>query len=173
MKNLSYALVLLVAVGCSQKNEKITVAVAAPSDYTPFVVWMASSSEVPTPAPVIPVVVVGDTCPTCKGSGKNNTDGTMVKTCKDCKGDGKVDAGDPILGATEGPQKSIVKIPEESSEPKFYVEHKGKTYYWDGVSFVAPGEAPIIPSKPIDVRRVKSISLCQGSFCLTIPIKQQ
>ena len=97
----------LLVVGCDLPTHlfKQVITVIADQDYSTIPAYHIGKLIVfremtPTPDPA-PDIKIGDTCPHCKGTGREPGDGTVNIPCGQCKGDGVVDEGDPILVDTE------------------------------------------------------------------------
>jgi hypothetical protein len=154
-------------LGCIPPGPKrILVDVPPNTNYTPLLSWYISegTSLEPAPAPVVPPdesVKVGDTCPSCKGTGRTG-DGYMP--CRDCAGDGRVDEGDPILTGELAPQKSILT-------KNYYLIYNSSKYVWDGTGFSSPGKPRLIPEISFDITKDERISICEGKGCQLIQIQ--
>ena len=111
---------LLLLVGCHDEYEhlisvttptlpthlsKQVITVIADQDYSTIPAYHTGKlivfrELVPIPD-LVPNVKIGDTCPHCKGTGREPGDGTIDISCGQCNGDGVVDEGDPIIVDTE------------------------------------------------------------------------
>lgn len=66
------------------------------TDYTPIIIWNVAS--IPEEKIIDTTPKVGDTCPTCKGTGTYvSGDGIHRKPCDSCGADGILDPGDPLV----------------------------------------------------------------------------
>jgi len=164
----------------------LTVRIPAQTDYTAVFSWETASlladtlnpNPGPTPTPNKPKV--GDSCPTCYGTGKS---GDGIQTCFQCKGDGKVDEGDPILGNTtptpaveEKPstlEEKPITILVEKYETLYAVNLDGLQYVWDGQVFTnTENRIHIQPAANFDPSTQQFIRVCDGASCRQIPIEK-
>ncbi len=115
----------------------------------------------PTPNPTPNKPKVGDTCPHCKGTGREPGDGSINISCGQCNGDGRVDEGDPILVDNDKPESEI-----ESKPPSIIIVNiEGIVYTYDPNNgyFYMPDKSRILAIDPIlanEIGGIKSIQTC-------------
>jgi len=133
-----------------------------------------------TPRPDTDKVKVGDTCPQCKGTGREPGDGTVDISCGQCKGDGRVDKSHPFFGVSLEEIKEDMKLrnPEPDSFPSYQrieiteekqkritVNIEGIVYTYDHKNglFYMPDRSRILsidPIMPDDIDKFKAIETC-------------